>query len=334
MTDLAGSYPLARSDSYPRATPVGHVENRRDIAWTERFAIAAVRHVALRIDPSQLRNVHLELAHRLTREAGVRVSLARGRATVPLPSSVDLLFQFERLISRHIGHRLSDRLQSHPSFVPERSAQDTPDLIFDFCGDEAEPGERTVRILYDGMGGDAVLIGALVAGRMPCIELEEARSGRLLARGVPCADNAGSITQALECVLARLVTLVLSTARGWTSIAAAPPHAPRSARGRDMIAFEVKSLAHSTVRALYKLCCHAPHWRTCWRHLDGPDLWQTRSVAGTAWNVIPDPGFRMAWAPGRTCCRSFPLPISADRGRHIRAIQCWWIRPRRGRPVP
>src|SRR5206468_5695682 len=26
--------------------------------------------------------------------------------------------------------------------------------------------------------------------------------------------------------------------------------------------------------------------------LQGPDLWQTRSLAGTSWNVIPDPGFR------------------------------------------
>ena len=191
--------------------------------------------------------------------------------------------------------------------MPEHAAQDSPDLIFDFCGDEAEPSERTVRVLYDGMAGDAVLLGALVAGRMPGIELEEARSGRLLARGVPCADNASSITDALECVLARLVTLVLSTARGWSKIAAAPSHAPRSARGRDMIAFEVKSLAHSAIRTLYKLCCHAPHWRTCWRHLDGPDLWQTRSVAGTSWNVIPDPGFRFYADPfpfvheGRTC---------------------------------
>ena len=80
------------------------------------------------------------------------------------------------------------------------------------------------------MAGDAVLIGALLAGRMPGIELEEARSGRLLARGVPCADNARSITDALECVLARLVTLVISTARGWTKIAAAPSHAPRLRR--------------------------------------------------------------------------------------------------------
>jgi hypothetical protein len=202
---------------------------------------------------------------------------------------------------------LSDRLESDPRLVPRRSAQDIPDLIFDFCGDESGPSEPTIRVLYDGMAGDAALLSALVAGRMPSIELEEARSGRLLARGAPCADNASSITDAMECALARLITLVTSTARGWSTVAAAPSHAPRPARARDVIVLEVKTLAHSAIRALYKLCCHAPHWRTSWRHVDGLDLWQTMSVAGTSWNVIPDAGFRFYADPfpfvheGKTC---------------------------------
>ena len=293
MTDLAGSYPLDGPDIYPRTAAVAaEAEIRHDAAWTERAARPAVTHVALRVDPSQLRNVHLELARRLGRDAGIRVSLVPGRVPMPLPASVDLLLSFERLTSRLSGRRLSDRLAADAAFMSESSALELPDLTFDFCGDDAGAGGLTVRVLYDGMAGDAVLFGALLAGRMPGIELEEARSGRLLARGVPCADNARSITDALECVLARLVTLVFSTARGWTKIAAASSHSPRLPTARDVIAYEVKTLAHSTIRALYKMCCHAPHWRTCWRYLDGPDLWQTRSVAGTAWNVIPDPGFR------------------------------------------
>jgi hypothetical protein len=52
------------------------------------------------------------------------------------------------------------------------------------------------------------------------------------------------------------------------------------------------SLPHSIARSLYHLCCYAPHWRTAWRFVDGNDLWQTGSLAGTSWNVIPDPGFR------------------------------------------
>jgi hypothetical protein len=66
----------------------------------------------------------------------------------------------------------------------------------------------------------------------------------------------------------------------------------RPLRIRDMAAFEGKSLARSLVRHLYYLCCYAPHWRTCWRIVDGPDLLDTRTLTGTSWNVIPDPGFR------------------------------------------
>jgi hypothetical protein len=272
------------------AQSVPAAEVRRDAASTGRSTTPPVRAVALRVDPTQLRNVHFALAQRLAGE-GMRVSWVRGRAA-PLPSSVDLLLQFERLIFRGSGLKLSDRLAVDQTALSTGASQEPPDLVLDFCGDESAPGERTIRVLYDGAAGDAVLIGALLADRMPCIELEDARSQVVLARGVPCADNAGSITAAFECVLARLIGLLVSAARGWTTLAAAPSHPARSPRMRDMIAFEGKTLAHSAIRVLYKLCCHAPHWRTCWRFLDGPDLWQTQSTAGISWNVIPDAGVR------------------------------------------
>ena len=98
MTDLAGSYPLDGPDIYPRTTAVAaEAEIRRDAAWTERAARPTVAHVALRVDPSQLRNVHLELARRLGRDAGIRVSLVPGRVPMPFPASVDLLLSFEAL---------------------------------------------------------------------------------------------------------------------------------------------------------------------------------------------------------------------------------------------
>jgi hypothetical protein len=53
-----------------------------------------------------------------------------------------------------------------------------------------------------------------------------------------------------------------------------------------------KRLAHSIARSLYHLCCYAPHWRTAWRFVEDEGLWQAGSLAGTSWNVIPDPGFR------------------------------------------
>ena len=80
--------------------------------------------------------------------------------------------------------------------------------------------------------------------------------------------------------------------RGRGTLAAERRSQPQAASLRRIVACELKSLAHSVVRRLYQLCFHTPHWRTCWRFVDGPDLWSTRTLAGTSWNVIPDPGFR------------------------------------------
>src|SRR5215213_9925598 len=111
MTDLAGTYPFERAEPYPRTMAVAaDAPSQHDAAKAERSAGSAIKHVALRIDPSQMRNVHRELAQRLAREAGVRVSLLRGRAAIPIPSSVDLLLQFERLAFRLSGRKLGDRL--------------------------------------------------------------------------------------------------------------------------------------------------------------------------------------------------------------------------------
>src|SRR5215510_3898055 len=86
--------------------------------------------------------------------------------------------------------------------------------------------------------------------------------------------------------------LVPAVASGVHPLAPVQRAATRSIRLRDIVAFEAKSLATTLVRRLVYLCCYSPHWRTCWRFVDGPDLWDTRTLDGTSWNVVPDPGVR------------------------------------------
>ena len=255
-------------------------------------AEAPIRQVALLIDPSRLRLVHSELARRLA-EGGIRVTVIRGRSREPLPRSVGLLLELERMTRRVTGARLTDVIGVERLMLPDVYPEDPPDLVIDLCEDQAtRPGGRTVRILYDGAPGETALMGALLAGRMPAIDIEEAGTGAILATGSPCADNAGTILEAFECVLARVVTLLLPVMRNPTAALAPPKRLSHAIRTRSLVAFEAKTVARSIVRRLYALCCHTPHWRTCWRFVDGPDLWQTGTLAGTTWNVIPDPGFR------------------------------------------
>jgi len=246
-------------------------------------------HVALRLDLSRLRGVHRELAERL-RAAGARVSLVRGQPATPLPSSIELLLELERLIYRDRAARLTERLAPAALGLPELVG-DQPDLVIDFTGDQSAPRGRALRVLYDGLADGSVLIGALLAGRMPTISVVDAASGAILAAGVPCADNAGTILGAMECVLARVVTLVMA-AQHPSNVPSLPPPTTQSASLRNLVAFEAKVVARAIVHRLYSLCFYTPHWRTCWRFIDGADLWDSRTLAQTSWNVIPDPGFR------------------------------------------
>jgi hypothetical protein len=272
-----------------------------------------IRQVALVVDPTQLRLAHYELTARLAAESGVCVTTIRGHSQAPLPRSAELLLELERAVSRLPGARLTDRIDVRRLVLADCRPQDRPDLIIDLCGHEAaSPRGRTVRVLYDGAPGETALLGALLAGRMPMIEIEDAQAGAILASGIPCADNAGTILEAFECVLARVTTLLLSVVRNPTPRPAAGRSA-HSVRMRSLAAFEAKAVAHSIVRRLYALCFHTPHWRTCWRVVEGPDLWQTRTLDGTAWNVIPDPGFRFYADP-------FPF---VHRGRSCVFVEDW-----------
>lgn len=255
-------------------------------------AATPIRQVALVVDPTRLRLAHRELAERLAADSTVGVTVIRGRSQPPLPRSADLLLELERTIRRLPGPRLTDRIDLCRLTLADCQPPGRPDLVIDLCGDQAEaPRGRTVHVLYDGAPGETALLGTLLAGRMPVIEIEDAGTGAVLASGIPCADNAGTILEAFECVLARVTTLLLSVVRNPTPRAAASRPA-QPVRTRSLAAFEAKAVAHSIVRRLYALCFHTPHWRTCWRFLDGADLWQTRTLDGTAWNIIPDPGFR------------------------------------------
>ena len=250
------------------------------------------RNVAVLIDPSRTRRLHYEIVARLVGK-GARVGVLFGRARVPLPPSVDLLLSFERLVYRLRGPRLSDYLPYDDRRLQQPSPDDRFDIVLNLCGDDFVPsGSRMIRPRYDGVAGEAALIGALLAGRMPVIDIEDVQEGVVIARGAPGAANVATILEAFDCVLARVATLAIAVVAGARPLARVEQPAARSIRLREMLALEASSLAWSVTRRLYHLCCHAPHWRTCWRIVNGNDLWTTRSLSGISWNVVPDPGFR------------------------------------------
>src|SRR5262249_58566510 len=186
----------------------------------------AGRHIVLRVDPSEMRRAHHEMAARLAAN-GARISLVPGQNEERLPPAVDLVLELERIIYRLHGPRPSDRQPWDAQTLPRPAVGDRPDLVFDFSGSEAasEPAPedaRVLRPLFDGAPGQAALLGALTAGRMPIIEIEDVDAGVVVARAAPRAENTATITEGLDCALARLVTLVTAAARRLHPLAPLP----------------------------------------------------------------------------------------------------------------
>src|SRR4249920_1516247 len=130
------------------------------------------------VDPRSARVAHGEIARRLS-AAGVQVSVADGRQPDDLPASVELLLRLERMLTRTAGV-----LGEKRSLDTAACSVTSPDLTLDFSG-TAVPTGRTLRVLYDGVAGERALIGALLAGRMPSIELQDAASGAIVSRAFP-----------------------------------------------------------------------------------------------------------------------------------------------------
>ena len=278
---------LARTTQQPKETP-----KQPQIA-TVRIGGAAVRQVVHQVtmvlDPKSSRAVHGEIAARL-RQTGIAVSFAQAAAPYEIPSSVELLLTLERMVTRGRGELATKRAPGALDLPP---ASHTPDLTLDFTGNAA-PSGRALRLTYDGVAGERGLMGALLAGRMPSVAFEDVATGVIVSQARPGADGAGTIHAALEAVLAAVVALTLQTVRGFGTRMDAPVAmsvaAARAPNVRELIAFEMRALAHAALRRLYHLCCHAPHWRVCWRRVEDNDLLDTRSLAGTSWQVVPDPG--------------------------------------------
>ncbi|MEE7485160.1 formyl transferase [Methylobacterium oryzae] len=145
-----------------------------------------------------------------------------------------------------------------------------PDLVLDLCGDAVAPCP-VWRVAYDGGPGEAGLLASLLAGSVPHLDIRE--GGTVVASGRLGSDYRGSIALSFEDALTR-TTLV----------------------------------ARSLVGRLYRLCYHAPHWRTGWRTLRGPDLIALGGHPAGGWQVLPDDGRRFY---------ADPFPLAVEGTTHV-----------------
>ncbi len=245
--------------------------------------------VEIRVDPARLRRWTGDLARRLAALPGVTSVGLRLAPARPLPAALDLLIGLDRLVHRLPGERPSDPVAPAGLGLPVDAAEPA-DLVIDLAGDGAALPRRSLRPLFAGSPDEAALFAALLAGEVPLLEIEDDAGGR--AAGRPSVENAAGFAQAYETVVARLGALVEGALTGRPSRASAAQGAARPVAARAVATYAARSLAFAAVRALYRLCCHAPHWRVGWRPVEAGGVWARGSLEGAPWHILADPGIR------------------------------------------
>jgi hypothetical protein len=244
--------------------------------------------VSLHIDRARLRRWHLDLTASLQPGQAPELLLADGPG---LPSSVETLFSLERLIHRLPGPRSSDRLDGGG---PGRGVSGgRKSLLVDFACDAAvDAADFVLRPRYDGVADEVALLAALIEGRLPRLEIERVGDGAILAEGLPSIESARCLIEAYEAVVARVGTLLRHVVATGGTVSGRSIPVDLSRPGRGVIAYKSRALATAAVRALYRMCCFAPHWRIGWRFVTGVDVWDAGNLGGAPWVTLPDPGNR------------------------------------------
>ncbi len=259
--------------------------------------------VAIRVNPARDTQWARALAARIAARRDVgRVVLVAG-APEPLPRPIATMLSFERTllsVAQPQVYRTGDLALVLPSAC---------DIAIDLSGGgpAALPGAAlTLCPLYDGVADDAAIYANLLDGIMPVVEILDAGSGRVLARGTPGADCQSTVTSVASGVLGRVATLVEAALDRPADLG--PPVAPpRSSDGRGrMPTAMARRLAFSATGHLYRLFYYAPHWRIGFRFVDGPGVLERGDLGGAPWRVLSDPGHRFfadpfpIWYEGRS----------------------------------
>jgi hypothetical protein len=125
------------------------------------------------------------------------------------PRSLELLLSLEKLIYRTIGPSSIDTVPP-PSGTHEASEHD-PERIINLTQDcnkiPARP--NTLTPVFDGAAGEDALLGALLEGRVPVLEILAGPSREVVGRVVLALDEVHSVRERFESVVAQLCRLLI-----------------------------------------------------------------------------------------------------------------------------
>lgn len=252
------------------------------------------RRIAIAVAPDRFLRWHQKLRDSLAaRRPGAEVVFRFERRNDGQSLAITQLLAVERLLLRHGKPTLCDRLD------PPTGADDArADVVVDLLGDATPSSQETlIRPLYDGHATDQAAVAALLAGAAPTIEIADAGAGQILARGLPSLEAADGLTGGLEAVYSRAATLIEKALAEPNAPASEAPMAPVQRTPAAPLSYLMRNLAFRCARAIYHLCCHAPHWRVGWRFTDGPGVLDAGALSGARWRPMVDRDMNFAADP-------------------------------------
>jgi hypothetical protein len=247
--------------------------------------------IELHLDPSALRQWHLDLATALTRRpVPTSVSVRWADGTEDLDPRVERLFRVERRVHA-LGPRGAARVSASrfSGFAP---APGTPDLCLDLAGTTARPASPLWRLEFDGVAGERAAVASLLAGRFPVVSLVNG-DGRTVASGRPGSEYPGILAASYNDLLAGSIQLILAALDGRRPVlpGGAPPSEDRSAP-RSPGSIALRALASGSAQRAYRKLYRTPHWRVGWRFVDGEEdtVMERRDLPRSGWHLLPDDG--------------------------------------------
>jgi hypothetical protein len=228
-------------------------------------------------------------------------------AAPPPPGLLAQVLELERLLCDRLHLSGADPVAAD-LIAPPPDAGFAADLIVDLSSAPTGTSDAPrLAVHFDGTSGEDAAVAALTAGATPVIEIVDTADGRVVERALPSLEAAEGLRGGLDALGARIVTLlrVHLEARAAGRVRPAPPPIDGVPRGRSHppLACLARNTAAALVRRIYRLCCHAPHWRVGWRLNDGPGIAESGDLSGPAFRVLADPGHRF-----------YADPFAATRG--------------------
>ncbi len=294
-----------------------------------------MKRIVLAANPARFMRWHERLRERLAKKwPDAEVVFRLDALADDQPAVIAHLLALERLLLLRGRPALCDRLPPPPRTIDADGSK--ADVVVVLTGAAVPPPAlRVLRPLYDGKETDQAAIGAILSGSAPFLAVEDAATGEIVAQGLPAMECDPAVTSGLDAVYSRIAQLIEQ------AIAAPRPLAPPARiepRHVSPYGYLLETLAHRAIRAIYNICCHAPHWRCGWRFNDGPGVLDTGTLDGPAWTPFyssdlgfaADP-FPVEWR-GRAGVFFESMDYRSGKG-HI-AFQAFDDKGTTGAPIP